>query len=99
MMFFGDPVSLLQAFGYSIALMGLIYYKLGAEQLKQFVGQGGMAWAELGANRPVTRKLLVFAILAVSMFVLLGGLAPKFAPESTKKIYDGISTYAVDKAT
>lgn len=34
MMIFRDPVSGLQAFGYSIALGGLVYYKLGADKLK-----------------------------------------------------------------
>lgn len=34
MMIFHDPVSGLQAFGYSIALGGLVYYKLGSDKLK-----------------------------------------------------------------
>jgi hypothetical protein len=99
MLLFGDPVSLLQAFGYGIALAGLLYYKLGADKLKEVMGQGNMAWAEFGATRPATRKLLIFALLAATAFILLGGLAPRFAPESTKKIYDGIGTYVGDKAT
>ncbi|KAF2746903.1 TPT-domain-containing protein [Sporormia fimetaria CBS 119925] len=99
MVLFGDPVTLIQAFGYGIALVGLMYFKLGASKMKELVGQGGMAWAELGANRPITRKLLIFALLAVTIFVLLGGLAPRIAPESTKKIYDGIASYSTnDKA-
>ena len=32
MVIFGDPVTLQQYFGYSIALAGLVYYKLGAEK-------------------------------------------------------------------
>lgn len=98
MIIFGDPVTLLQAFGYGIALVGLMFYKLGAQKMKELVGQGGMAWAEIGATRPVTRKLLIFAIAALTVFVLLGGLAPRIAPESTKKLYDGIGTYVADKA-
>jgi drug/metabolite transporter (DMT)-like permease len=48
MFLFKDPVSPLQAFGYAIALGGLIYYKLGAEKLKEYMGQGSMKWQELG---------------------------------------------------
>ncbi|OCL01483.1 TPT-domain-containing protein [Glonium stellatum] len=82
MFLFGDPVTLLQAFGYSIALGGLIYYKLGAEKLKEYVAQGGMMWAEFGARRPAARKLVVFGTVLVTLFLILAGLAPKFAPES-----------------
>lgn len=99
MLLFGDPVSLLQAFGYGIALAGLIYYKLGADKMKEYVSQGGMAWAEFGANRPATRKILVFALLLVSIFMLLGGLGPRFAPETTNKLYDNVGNWVGDKAT
>ncbi|KAK7552570.1 triose-phosphate transporter family-domain-containing protein [Phyllosticta citricarpa] len=81
MLIFRDPVSGLQAFGYSIALSGLVYYKLGAEKLKEYVGQGGRAWAEYGSRHPALRKLIVFGITIFIVFVLLGGLAPHFAPE------------------
>ena len=33
---FRDPVSGLQIFGYSIALGGLMYYKLGADKCKEY---------------------------------------------------------------
>lgn len=81
MMIFQDPVSGLQAFGYSIALGGLIYYKLGADKLKEYLGQGGRAWAEYGSRHPAVRKLIVFGLVIFVVFVLLGGLAPRFAPE------------------
>jgi hypothetical protein len=93
MMLFGDPVSLLQAFGYSIALGGLMYYKLGADQFKNGISQVSIKWAEIGQSRPVSRKLLVFALVAVALFCTLGGLGPRIAPESTKKIYDGVAGY------
>jgi hypothetical protein len=99
MLLFGDPVTLLQAFGYSIALGGLIYYKLGADKIKEYVSQGGMAWAEFGNSRPAARKLLVFALLIVSVFILLGGLGPRFAPEATDKIYNNVGNWVGDKAT
>ncbi|KAB8346204.1 hypothetical protein FH972_023249 [Carpinus fangiana] len=79
MMIFRDPVSGTQAFGYSIALSGLIYYKLGADKLKEYFGQGGRNWSEYGAKHPAMKKLIVFGIIVVVLFILLGGLFP-FVP-------------------
>ncbi|KAF2012250.1 TPT-domain-containing protein [Aaosphaeria arxii CBS 175.79] len=97
MFLFGDPVTLLQAFGYGIALAGLIFYKLGADKIREYTGQGGMMWAEFGATRPAARKILIFAVLLVTMFVLLGGLAPRFAPTATDKAYNRIGTMLGEK--
>jgi len=97
MILFGDPVSLLQAFGYGIALAGLMYYKLGPDVAKDLVGQGSLKWADLGARYPATRKLLTFALIALAGIMVLTGLGPRIAPESTQKIYDGIATYAHEK--
>ncbi|KAJ9648955.1 hypothetical protein H2199_000868 [Coniosporium tulheliwenetii] len=81
MVVFGDPVSGLQAFGYAIALGGLIYYKLGADKLKEYISNGGRAWADYGVRHPAMRKLIVFGLIIVTLFILMGGLAPTFAPE------------------
>ncbi|KAI9816097.1 MAG: hypothetical protein M1832_005180 [Thelocarpon impressellum] len=87
MMIWGDPVSPLQFFGYSIALGGLMYYKLGAEQLKEHFAHAGRAWADFGAKRPATRKVAVFGLGAFALLVLLHGvglsLGPRF-PEYLK---------------
>lgn len=80
MMIWGTEVSPLQFFGYSIALCGLVYYKLGAEQLKDYFGQGSRAWADFGSRRPALRKIIVFGVALLVLFILLGGLAPKYAP-------------------
>jgi hypothetical protein len=92
MFLFRDPVTLLQAFGYSIALGGLIYYKLGGEKLKEAISAGGMKWAEFGQNRPATRKLIVFAGVIASMFMILSSLGPRYAPEQTGKLYNGVQS-------
>ncbi|KAJ4411956.1 hypothetical protein N0V91_001094 [Didymella pomorum] len=92
MFLFRDPVTLLQAFGYSIALGGLIYYKLGGEKLKEAISAGGMKWAEFGQKRPATRKLLVFAGVIASMFMILSSLGPRYAPEQTGKLYNGVQS-------
>lgn len=96
-MLFRDPVSLLQAFGYSIALGGLIYYKLGGQKMKEYLAQGSMVWGELGQTRPVLRKLMIFGAVIVSFFLVLGSLGPRYAPESTDKLYNGIGTMMGEK--
>ena len=72
----GTPISPLQYFGYTVALCGLIYYKLGAATIKAQLSEAGRLWAEFGSNRPALRKVVVFGGILVMLFVLLGGLAP-----------------------
>ena len=91
MMIWGTPVSALQFFGYSIALGGLIYYKLGADSLKQYASQGMLSWSEFAVQRPVLRKALIFGMVIITIFVLLGGLAPTYAPAQTKSMMDLMS--------
>lgn len=97
MLLFRDPVSLLQAFGYSIALAGLVYYKLGGEKIKEYLGQGQMMWGEFGQTRPAARKLLVFGAVLISVFLMLGALGPRFAPDSTDRLYSGIGSIIGEK--
>ncbi len=78
----GTPVSGLQYFGYSIALGGLVYYKLGAETLKAQFTEGKRAWAEYGAKHPAMRKAIVFAGVLTVIFLLLGGIAPSVGYDS-----------------
>jgi hypothetical protein len=87
MLLFKDPVSLLQAFGYSIALAGMIYYKLGMDKIKESVAQGGMAWAEFGAKRPVTRKLVVLGSVLFAFIMVLISFGPGYSPVSSDQIY------------
>jgi hypothetical protein len=75
MLIFRDPVSGLQAFGYTIALCGLVYYKLGADTIKEYIGQGQRSWADFGIRRPILRRLAVMALVVVTIFLLLGGIS------------------------
>lgn len=88
MVIWGTPVSGTQFFGYSIALSGLMYYKLGAEQIKQQVSNAGRSWQEFGNNRPALRKSIIFGSALLFVFILLGGLAPTYAPEQSQKLKD-----------
>ena len=83
MIIWRTPVSGLQFFGYSIALGGLMYYRFGADGFKEAAGQASRAWAEYGVNHPALRKMIVFGLIMVTIFVLVGGLAPTFAPEAS----------------
>jgi len=81
MVIFFDPVSLLQAFGYSIALGGLVYYKLGAEKIKSYLAEGQRSWTDYGVRQPIMRKIIIFGTILLIIFVVFGGLAPTIAPE------------------
>lgn len=75
MLIFQDPVSGVQAFGYSIALAGLVYYKLGSDKLKEHFGQMQRGWADYGVRHPALRKLIVFGLVLVTLILLLGGVS------------------------
>lgn len=77
----GTPISGLQAFGYSIALCGLVYYKLGAATIKAQFSDIGRLWAEFGSNRPALRKIIVFGGVLMIFFIVLG-LAPTVGYDS-----------------
>ncbi len=65
----------------------MVYYKLGQKELKPFIAEGGRRWAEFGANKPILRKLVIIGAFVVTIFILLGGLAPTYAPEYDPKNY------------
>lgn len=59
-----------------------MYYKLGSDQLKHYAGSAGRSWNEFGANKPATRKVVIAGAAVLTVFILLGGLAPTYAPGS-----------------
>jgi hypothetical protein len=83
----GTPISNLQAFGYSIAIIGMLYYKLGQKELKPYIAEASRRWSEFGANRPVLRKLLVVGAVFATIILLLGSLAPTYAPDYDPRDY------------
>jgi len=88
MIIWGTVVTPLQFFGYTIALGGLVYYKLGNE-VKGHIGNASLAWADYGQRHPIMRKLVVFGAMSLTIFLLLGGLAPKYAPQYDPAAYLG----------
>lgn len=68
---FHDPVTLQQYFGYSIALAGLCYYKLGAEKLQSAFTDARLSVGTIRQNHPARAK----GAMGIMVFggILLGG--------------------------
>lgn len=75
-------MTMLQVFGYSIALGGLIYYKLGAETIKARFSDAGRAWADYGVRHPALRKVIVFVSMLLVAVIALIALAPTVGYDS-----------------
>ena len=95
MIIWRTPVTATQFFGYGIALSGLIYYKLGAESLRQYASDAGRSWADFGARKPAIRKAVVFLAVLLTTLALVGGLGPTFAPERAKTLKDMLGGYGL----
>jgi hypothetical protein len=76
MIIWGTQVTALQFFGYSIALGGMVHYKLGYEAIKGYAGEAGRQWADFGNRQPVLRRIAIIAIVLLTIFILFNGLAP-----------------------
>ncbi|KAJ6113007.1 sugar phosphate/phosphate translocator [Penicillium capsulatum] len=80
MMIFRDPVTPQQFFGYSIALGGLVYYKLGAEKVQTLATDVRLQVGEYRRSNPAKAKgIAIGAVLSVVLLVLYTG-----APSSAK---------------
>lgn len=77
-----EPFTGLQCFGYSIALAGLIYFKLGADTIKTKFSDAGRGWADYGVRHPALRKVIVFVGMLLLALVVLVGLAPRVGYDS-----------------
>ncbi|PYH82827.1 UDP-galf transporter [Aspergillus uvarum CBS 121591] len=86
MMIWQTPVTGLQFFGYSIALVGLVYYKLGGDKIKEYAGQANRAWAEYGVTHPAQRKFIIIGAGLLIFFLLMGSMAPSYAPEQVASV-------------
>ncbi|KAJ5684096.1 sugar phosphate/phosphate translocator [Penicillium maclennaniae] len=73
-------------FGYSIALIGLVYYKLGGDKMREYTSQAGRAWAEYGNTKPGQRKFVIFGAAALVFFLFVGAMAPSYAPERVNQV-------------
>jgi len=99
MVLFHDPVSGLQAFGYTIALGGLVYYKLGGEKIKGYVAEGQRSWADYGVRHPAMRKLIVIGSAFLVVMLVMGGLAPAVPAEYRDAAAKKVTGLLGDKAS
>lgn len=76
MAIFGDPVTLTQYFGYSIALGGLMYYKLGGEKLKQIGTDTRLTIGSFQREKPVAAKVIVACAALGFVLMLVYGCGP-----------------------
>lgn len=81
MIIWQTEVSPLQFFGYSIALAGIVHYKLGTDTLKGYAAEAGRSWAEFGAQKPVRRQIVIMASVFSLLVVVLWAMGP-YAAES-----------------
>ena len=98
MLIWGTQVTALQFFGYSIALGGMVYYRLGYDQIKSYAQDAGRQWAEFGSARPALRRLVVLAMFCMTLFVLFGGLAPSYAPGMDHYLTDAANKMGITRA-
>lgn len=80
MMIFRDPVAPLQFVGYSMALAGLIYYRLGAAQLGSYVQQGRLGLGEYRTRHPITTRVASLAV-GLMLIALIMGASSFYVPE------------------
>lgn len=64
---FGDPVTGQQFVGYSIALGGLVYYKLGSETLQALAQEATLKVNDIRQNHPARLR---YTIAAFAFFLL-----------------------------
>jgi hypothetical protein len=82
MLIWDTQVSALQVLGYSIALGGIVYYKLGYDRVKGVVAEAGRNWADLGARRPIFRQIAVIGLSVFVILTLLSAFSPARYPHS-----------------
>ena len=71
MVFFRDPVAPMQYFGYSIALGGLMYYKLGGEKFQNAVTDVRLSLAGFRQKHPARAKAVAATISLVAISLTL----------------------------
>ncbi|EEP82389.1 Cas4p protein [Uncinocarpus reesii 1704] len=91
-MWWKTPVTPLQLFGYTIAIGGLLYYKLGADKMKEYASQANRSWAEYGATNPIRRRLIVVGVSAFVIICLLVQVGGPYDPNSLKGMIPGKTT-------
>ncbi|EAQ86659.1 hypothetical protein CHGG_07912 [Chaetomium globosum CBS 148.51] len=82
MMIWGHPgLPASSSFGYSIALGGMgLLQSSATRRSRGYAGEAGRQWADFGNRRPVLRRIAIISLVLMTVFVVLGGLAPSYDP-------------------
>lgn len=96
MVIWGTQITTLQFFGYSIALSGMVYYKLGYDQIRDYTSKASRRCADFGARKPVLYKGSIVVLCLFVSFLLLRSLTPIYVAGHQKPATD-ILTKADDK--
>ncbi|SPO03887.1 related to triose phosphate/3-phosphoglycerate/phosphate translocator [Cephalotrichum gorgonifer] len=72
----GTPISLLQVFGYSIALSGIVYYKLGYTAVRNLISDAGRQWS----RRSGLRKAVLVGVIFLGLCFWLRGPGTPASP-------------------
>lgn len=93
MFIFHDPVTGQQFFGYSIALAGLTYYKLGADNLKSLATDARLRFGDYRQKNPARTRLIGI----VSAFLFIAWAFYMWSPMSSTDRYAqyvrGVASY------
>ncbi|KFX92556.1 hypothetical protein V490_05321 [Pseudogymnoascus sp. VKM F-3557] len=81
MMIWGTIVTPLQFIGYAIALGGLVYYKLGGEQVRTHMEAASQRWRSMSSRRPLLWRVFMFIVAFCVVYMLVGVLAPSYTPK------------------
>ncbi|KAJ5757489.1 uncharacterized protein N7511_006183 [Penicillium nucicola] len=81
MLIFRDPVTGQQFFGYSIALAGLCYYKLGGEKIQTLATDVRLQVGEYNRSNPAaTKGIAIGGVCFIVLLVLYSGSPASVAP-------------------
>lgn len=85
MIIFGDPVTAQQFFGYSIALAGLMYYRLGAEKMQSLITDARLQVGDYRQKNPVRARAITYGgILVFLVFCVWSWRSPSLEDQSIK---------------
>jgi drug/metabolite transporter (DMT)-like permease len=80
MLIFHDPVTGQQFFGYSIALAGLVYYKLGAEKCNALAADVRLQVGEYNRANPARTKAIAIGVPCILILLVLYSGSGSSAP-------------------
>lgn len=86
MILFRDPVTGQQFFGYSIALAGLVYYKLGPDKIQSLAKDTQLQISQYRQNNPARAKLAGAAAVFTVVFLLMWFWGPASTSQYTEYV-------------